>query len=239
MGSFASSPTIGCLASAYGVVKPGGTEALVRLALGVAVCVFMGVLGLSVLRPRAAGSHVPHSAARRRGNRRVSSVRHRSRLTRKPLTSWKAACAGAFSRQSLFRARARGVAQKLTSALRQPASGRWSSPAQLPRSALVLIGFFLREHQFTCLRASVSGMRRDALWGWVCWRQWPFCRWPGCCKWDGHIDGPFDFEADAQTAVQMLRDAPSWINRVPLGIVAILVAPPAEEMMFRGLIYPT
>jgi hypothetical protein len=41
-----------------------------------------------------------------------------------------------------------------------------------------------------------------------------------------------------QEAVQTLEMAVTWFNRVALGAVTILLAPAAEEMLFRGIIYP-
>ena len=48
----------------------------------------------------------------------------------------------------------------------------------------------------------------------------------------------FKLQPQEQTAVQALRDAASWWNRLALGAAAILLAPVAEEMLFRGILYP-
>jgi membrane protease YdiL (CAAX protease family) len=42
---------------------------------------------------------------------------------------------------------------------------------------------------------------------------------------------------EEQQSVQALRGAASWMERVTLGLVTILLAPVAEEMMFRGILY--
>ena len=42
-----------------------------------------------------------------------------------------------------------------------------------------------------------------------------------------------------QAAVQALGSSASWFDRVALGVVAIGLAPVAEELLFRGLLYPT
>jgi Predicted metal-dependent membrane protease len=42
-----------------------------------------------------------------------------------------------------------------------------------------------------------------------------------------------------QQAVQTLRTASSWIQRLAAGIVTIVVAPLGEEVLFRGILYPT
>jgi membrane protease YdiL (CAAX protease family) len=42
-----------------------------------------------------------------------------------------------------------------------------------------------------------------------------------------------------QQAVQTLRMASSWAQRLAAGVVTILVAPAGEEILFRGILYPT
>jgi len=42
-----------------------------------------------------------------------------------------------------------------------------------------------------------------------------------------------------QAAVQALKSSVSWFDRAALGVVAIGLAPVAEELLFRGLLYPT
>jgi membrane protease YdiL (CAAX protease family) len=42
-----------------------------------------------------------------------------------------------------------------------------------------------------------------------------------------------------QQTVQTLRTASSWIQKFAAGIVTIVVAPLGEEVMFRGIVYPT
>ncbi len=41
-----------------------------------------------------------------------------------------------------------------------------------------------------------------------------------------------------QEVVQTLQGAVTWFNRFALGVVTILIAPTAEEMLFRGILYP-
>jgi membrane protease YdiL (CAAX protease family) len=41
-----------------------------------------------------------------------------------------------------------------------------------------------------------------------------------------------------QEAVQTLQMAVTWANRTVLGLVTIVLAPIAEEMLFRGILYP-
>jgi len=43
---------------------------------------------------------------------------------------------------------------------------------------------------------------------------------------------------EEQESVQALRIATSWFHRILLAVVTILLAPVAEEMLFRGICYP-
>jgi membrane protease YdiL (CAAX protease family) len=43
---------------------------------------------------------------------------------------------------------------------------------------------------------------------------------------------------EEQEAVQTLQMAVTWFNRLILGTVTIVLAPAAEEMLFRGILYP-
>ncbi len=44
-------------------------------------------------------------------------------------------------------------------------------------------------------------------------------------------------EAQTQAAVELLRNSTSWIRLVYLGIVTVIMAPIAEEILFRGILY--
>jgi membrane protease YdiL (CAAX protease family) len=43
---------------------------------------------------------------------------------------------------------------------------------------------------------------------------------------------------EEQPAVQALRIASSWVDRSVLGLITIVLAPVAEEILFRGILYP-
>jgi membrane protease YdiL (CAAX protease family) len=49
----------------------------------------------------------------------------------------------------------------------------------------------------------------------------------------------FRIELPEQQAVQILRGSEGWATRLVLGITAIVLAPVAEELLFRGILYPT
>jgi membrane protease YdiL (CAAX protease family) len=223
-------------------VKPWRTEALIRLALGVAVCVFMGVLSMSLLRLTQPGIHVNFplfSAVIVAGFLAFGLA---FAMTRRPFQLEEGPRRLMIFLACLYLGLALvGVAQKLTSvAASDP--GLWQmviAGVSFQGSALVLIGLFLREHQLSWAegfgfrngrgRAVLLGLLATSIVLPVAWLLQM-----GVAAALAH----FHFEADAQVAVQLLHDAPTWLDRVPLAIVAIVLAPPAEEMLFRGLLYP-
>ncbi|HTL16706.1 MAG TPA: CPBP family intramembrane glutamic endopeptidase, partial [Patescibacteria group bacterium] len=48
----------------------------------------------------------------------------------------------------------------------------------------------------------------------------------------------FQLKPEEQESVQTLQLAVTWLPRVVLGVVTILLAPAAEELVFRGILYP-
>jgi membrane protease YdiL (CAAX protease family) len=48
----------------------------------------------------------------------------------------------------------------------------------------------------------------------------------------------FGLKPEEQQAVQVLRTAATWPDRLALGVATIGLAPMAEEMLFRGILYP-
>ena len=48
----------------------------------------------------------------------------------------------------------------------------------------------------------------------------------------------FKLEPEEQLPVHVLRVSMSWAGRITLGAAAILLAPVAEEILFRGILYP-
>ena len=46
------------------------------------------------------------------------------------------------------------------------------------------------------------------------------------------------FQPHEQETVHLLRTADTWPNRIVLGVATIVVAPLAEEILFRGILYP-
>jgi membrane protease YdiL (CAAX protease family) len=106
-------------------------------------------------------------------------------------------------------------------------------------AALVLVHLFLREH----------GMRWSDAFGFA--NQWPRALLLGVLvtvlflpigwglQWaSAQFMTHVAVEPVEQQAVQTLRITESWLSRALLAVVAIGLAPVAEETLFRGILYP-
>jgi len=221
--------------------KPWRTEALIRLGLSVLICVFMGALvmcSLRLVQGNAAGRTLLPIAVILAG---FGALIAALVLTRK---SWDIERTPArlmiFLLSLLTGLTLVMVAQDLTHAATVKA-GLWQMVVvelSFQGAALVLIGPFLREHQTTWSAGFGFGNdpRRAVLLGLlVAAAALPLGLLQEAMA---ALLSLLHVAADAQVAVQALQDAPTWVQRLPLGFVAIVLAPPAEEVLFRGLMYP-
>jgi membrane protease YdiL (CAAX protease family) len=117
-------------------------------------------------------------------------------------------------------------------------------------AALLLVSLFLREHQLGWRAAFGLGNRwpRALLLGLIVacvflpvglGVQWASAA--GLDRASGKLAHYFphlDLKPEAQQAVHTLQMAVTVTARVALGIVTILLAPVAEEVLFRGILYP-
>lgn len=110
------------------------------------------------------------------------------------------------------------------------------------QGAVILLGhFFLREQGLTWRGAfGLSENRKRAIWlgvavgciclpmGWVLQQVsiWVLTSLP--------LGG---YQPQAQETVQTLKTSISWLDRGALGMVTVLLAPVAEEVLFRGVLY--
>ena len=106
-------------------------------------------------------------------------------------------------------------------------------------ATLVLVHLFLRQHGMRWSdafgfanqwqRALLFGVLVTALFLPVGWGlQWA----------SAEFMTRVDVEPVEQQAVQTLRSTESWLSRAVLAVVAIGLAPLAEEVLFRGILYP-
>jgi membrane protease YdiL (CAAX protease family) len=113
------------------------------------------------------------------------------------------------------------------------------SGLSLQGAALVFLVFFVHEHQLRLSeafgfrkhlgRALLAGVLTGALMLYPAWLLLG-----GSAELMKH----FNLKAEPQAAVQALTVTDSWTYRILLAFFAVLLAPAAEEMLFRGILYP-
>ncbi|HEV2207885.1 MAG TPA: CPBP family intramembrane glutamic endopeptidase [Verrucomicrobiae bacterium] len=112
--------------------------------------------------------------------------------------------------------------------------------------ALVLVWVFVREHGITVReafglpnslpQAMGLGVMLACLFMPVGWGlQYGSSR---IIEWAGNRFPKLGVKPEQQEAVQTLEMAVNWRNRLALGLVTILLVPVAEEVLFRGILYP-
>lgn len=107
-------------------------------------------------------------------------------------------------------------------------------------AALVLVTLFLREHGTGWKEAFGLERRAPRALGLgvavacailpVAWALQLLTMW---------VLQRFQYSAEVQVAVQVLQTTPDWRQQLAMGVVAIALAPPAEEALFRGLLFRT
>jgi membrane protease YdiL (CAAX protease family) len=113
-------------------------------------------------------------------------------------------------------------------------------------AALVWVTLFLREHKVTWReafgfekrwpRALLLGAMTACLFMPVGWTL-QMCS-ARAVEWAGKRVPRLGLKPEQQQAVQTMEMAVTWRNRLALGLVTILLVPVAEEILFRGILYP-
>jgi len=105
-------------------------------------------------------------------------------------------------------------------------------------AALVLVQRFLRDHETNWFRG--FGLTHNAglasLYGFLVACTFLPLGWlaqEGAFKLLTHLS----FTPEIQPAVRALKETVTWYDRAILGVVAIVLAPLAEEVVFRGILY--
>ena len=224
--------------------KPWKSEAIVRLLLGVFICFFAGSLLVSGLHHARAGARGSASffwlAAGALAFLGTTLI-----LLRRPWTFEKSVrpivvLVGCLYAGLFLGAWAQQVAGPMPAGI---------SVEQMPIATLsfqgatiLLIGSFLRQHQVSwaegfgfsnraphsvLLGVIALGLILPLLFG----LQWATVE---LMQRIPH----FPIKPVEQQAVQTLRIATAWVDRLALGAVTIVIVPMGEEMLFRGVLYP-
>ena len=109
-------------------------------------------------------------------------------------------------------------------------------------AGLILIALFLREHQISWTEAfGLAHQRRRAVWSGIVVALvflpigWGLQQVSALVM--THLPH-FQLQPEEQLPVKVLRQSMSWPGSATLGIAAIILAPLAEEIFFRGILYP-
>ncbi len=117
-------------------------------------------------------------------------------------------------------------------------------------TALFFIALFLREHQMSWsdgfgfhkepTKALLIGILTACIFLPLGWRlQIASADWIDWASKHLHSALPnLPLKVEEQLPVQTLRTASSWVARIALGILTIALVPVAEEILFRGILYP-
>lgn len=230
--------------------KPWKPDAIVRLFLGVFICIYAGALGISALHflghhgkaalrfwPLVAGAYGCLGATLWLGRRGWRLENLLLRMVAMLACFYLGLALGALA-QKIAGTPSPSVGITLVAAL------------SFQGGALALVALFLREHEISW--SDAFGFRNR-------WRRaaghgllvaagflpvgWAF-QWLSSKGLDFLADrlAPIfphlDLRPEEQVVVQTLQMAGSWSSRTALGIVTILFAPVAEETLFRGILYP-
>ena len=135
-----------------------------------------------------------------------------------------------------------GWAAKMSGKIEPSTAQMLVSTVSFQGAALILIALFLREHQMSW--AEAFGFRNHWLVSillgiMVACIFLPIGRELQRASAEVMLRLPrLHLKPEDQQAVQVLQTAVTWRDRVALGLVTILLAPPAEELLFRGILYP-
>jgi membrane protease YdiL (CAAX protease family) len=219
--------------------KPWKLETITRLLVSVFLCVYVGVVGMAALQ------FLP---AHRHGGAKFWSVWCVGLLfliaafwlVRRPwrIDALKPQLAALMT--CFYGGMILGTwAQKLAGADSTSVLQMILAAVSFQGATLVLTHCFLREHQIGWAEAFglthhtglalLSGAALSMLFLPIAWSmQWGIAQ----------LLTRLHLGATEQQAVQTLQMANTWQERVALAIITILLVPPAEEALFRGILYP-
>ena len=225
--------------------KPWKADAIIRLGLSVIVCVYAGSVLMCIQHYLSAGGKVgamkfyPLAGVAlgclAAALVLISKPWPLENLTRRLMVLMVCAYSGLFV----------GMWVQQYSAVGGTESSIWRvlvASLSFQGAALILIARFVREHHLSWSEAfGFSNQRRHALLlgarvalllfilGWGLQQASAFVMM--------HLPY-YKLQPEEQLPVHVLRVSVSWVGRLTLGATAIFLAPMAEEILFRGILYP-
>lgn len=221
--------------------KPWRIDALARLFIGVLVCVFMGSVLASMLAFQSAKASIapPFFYVLMAGALAFAAAALALALRRGPLE--------ALPRRFVWLLLCFFVSLNLAGWAQYLAGGTLARPDSMASvvistlsfqgMALALIYWFLREHDIGWKKAfgfAVPGVGRAVLLGVLV-----ACAAVGLEIGYVKLLSLLHLNPEEQHVVQVVRLSNSALERAYLAMVTITLVPVAEEMLFRGILYPT
>jgi membrane protease YdiL (CAAX protease family) len=224
--------------------KPWKADAIIRLILSVGVCVFAGALCLSVQHYISAGAKVSPKLFYPLTVAALGCLAATLILISKPwpfenisrrLVIWMLCAYGGLilGMWVLHLSRVNGTETSIWRVV--------VASLSFQGAGLILVARFLREHQVNWTEAfGLTNHRGKAVLlgvlvaliflplGWILQQASALIM--------THLPH-FKLEPQEQLPVYVLRVSMSWPGRITLGVAAILLAPVAEEILFRGILY--
>jgi membrane protease YdiL (CAAX protease family) len=106
-------------------------------------------------------------------------------------------------------------------------------------AVLILAGRLVHEHGLSWTQAFGLGQRglRAMLIGFMCAFSILPVAW-GLQRLSVQLMTALGWDPEVQQAVNIFSLTDAWSDRIVLGVVALILAPVAEEVLFRGILYP-
>ena len=225
--------------------KPWKADAIIRLLLSVFICVYAGSLLMSALHYASAGGKTSPKLFYALAAVAMMCLAatlilinqpwRLERFTQRMVALMVCAYGGLFL--GMWVQRVSGVSGAEVSIWRMS-----MATLSFQGAALVLVARFLREHQTGWAEGFgfLNQRRQAVLLGLLAALIFLPLGWglqQASALVMTHLPY-FKMEPQEQLAIHALRDSMSWGGRLTLGAAAVLLAPVAEEMLFRGILYP-
>jgi membrane protease YdiL (CAAX protease family) len=221
--------------------KPWRLEAIIRLLAGMAICVFLGSIALTCLRLDPASAVTPMTFYALEGGAVAAFLGALWAIAR-PWTSDQlqvrggvllACCSVGFALSS--------AALRVVTTARDQMTvvGLVVNALSFQGAGLLLIWVFVRQQGFKLRQA--FGLDRDLPRSLLLGATAALAFMPvaiGLQSGADMIARLLHVRLPTQDAVIVVRLADSWPDRIALGVVAVVLAPLAEEGIFRGILYP-
>jgi len=221
--------------------QPWRFEAIIRLLAGILTCVFLGSLALTCLGYKPDPAHSSAAAFYGLSAGAFAGFAAALWFVARPWTLDQTKIRAGLLLISVYAGVAlSGAAQRLAGSSGGPMTvqGMMVSALSFQGAAIPLLWLFVRQHGWSPVQA--FGLARDKRRALLSGATAALAIIPIAIGLQFGITMIAEFlnlKLPAQNAVLILRLADSWTDRIALGVVTVILAPIAEEGLFRGVFY--